>query len=89
VSSPDLAVAHQFIEEEVFGNRWPSEHSKFQISHVRGAFSFKSLRATGTLAAVISRLLNGNGIMFGRGILHFDVVVSASGVEWWILIVGS
>jgi len=52
-------------------------------------FSFKSLRATGTLAAVISQLLNGNGIMSGRGILHFDVFVFASGVEWWIVIVGS
>ena len=38
-------------------------------------FSFKSLTATGTLAAVISQLLNDNGIMSERGILHFDVVV--------------
>lgn len=45
-------------------------------------FSFKSLRAIGTLAAVISQLLDGNGLMSGRGIFHFDVVVFASGVEW-------
>jgi hypothetical protein len=52
-------------------------------------FSFKSLTATGTLAAVILQLLNDNGIMSERGILHFDVVVFASGVEWWIMIIGS